>query len=130
MFSKPTASDFLAGALLLAFLFLPILLTAKKRPPLHPININTANSAELQQVPGIGPATAEKILKMRKAHGPFKSVEELRAIKGIGPKRLAKMRLYLTVGDSPPKKQSRNARGVHFQNIWCVGLGSSTWSGT
>jgi competence ComEA-like helix-hairpin-helix protein len=59
--------------------------------------LNTANPQELQQVPGIGPATADKILKMRKSYGPFKNVDDLRAIKGI-PKRLEKMRKYLTVG--------------------------------
>ena len=72
----------------------------------RPINLNTATSTELQQVPGIGPVTAEKILKMRKLHGPFKSVNELRAIKGIGPKRLAKMKPYLTVDSLSPEKNS------------------------
>lgn len=77
----------------------------KKIPPKKPININTASSAELQRVPGIGPVTAEKIIQMRKASGPFKSVDDLRAIKGIGPKRLAKWRPYLTVETpAPPKK--------------------------
>lgn len=76
---------------------------AKKKPPLHPINLNTASSTELQEVPGIGPVTADKILKMRKSYGPFKSVDDLRAIKGIGPKRLEKMRKYLTVGKSASK---------------------------
>ena len=71
---------------------------ANKKPPLHPINLNTASAMELQLVPGIGPATAEKILQMRKSYGPFKSVDDLRAIKGIGPKRLEKMRKYITVG--------------------------------
>ena len=73
---------------------------ATKKPPLKPININTANSEELQQVPGIGPATAEKILQMRKSYGAFKSVDDLLAIKGIGKKRLEKMRKYLTVSKS------------------------------
>ncbi|GAC1635268.1 MAG: hypothetical protein NVS9B14_12260 [Candidatus Acidiferrum sp.] len=82
---------------------------AKKKPPLHPINLNTANSGQLQEVPGIGPATAEKILKMRKSYGPFKSVDDLRAIKGIGPKRLEKMRKYLTVGKPPAKSDSKAA---------------------
>jgi len=70
---------------------------ATKKPPPKPVNINTATSEELQQVPGIGPATAEKILQMRKSYGTFKSVDDLLAIKGIGKKRLEKMRKYLTV---------------------------------
>ena len=71
-----------------------------KKPPLKPININTANSDELQQVPGIGPATADKILQMRKSYGAFKSVDDLLSIRGIGKKRLEKMRKYLTVSKS------------------------------
>jgi len=71
-----------------------------KKPPLKPININTANSEELQQVPGIGPATADKILQMRKSYGAFKSVDDLLSIRGIGKKRLEIMRKYLTVSKS------------------------------
>jgi comEA protein len=78
--------------------------SAKKKPPLKPVNINTANSEELQQVPGIGPATAQKILQMRKSYGAFKSVDDLLAIRGLGQKRLDKMRKYLTVGQPTPKK--------------------------
>lgn len=73
---------------------------ATKKPPLKPININSATSDELQQVPGIGPATAEKILQMRKSYGAFKSVDDLLSIRGIGKKRLDKMRKYLTVSKS------------------------------
>src|ERR1700693_5652259 len=69
-----------------------------KKPPLKPVNLNSATSEELQEVPGIGPATADKILQMRKSYGSFKSVDDLRAIKGIGPKRLEKVRKYITVG--------------------------------
>src|SRR5258708_16179379 len=95
----------------LLFLFLslicaPAVLSAKKKPPLKPVNINTANSEELQQVPGIGPATAEKILQMRKSYGAFKSVDDLLAIRGLGPKRLEKMRKYLTVVKAEPKNGS------------------------
>jgi len=87
----------------LLFLFLslicsPVSLGGKKKPPLKPVNINAATSEELQQVPGIGPATAEKILQMRKSYGAFKSVDDLLAIRGLGPKRLEKMRKYLMVG--------------------------------
>ena len=81
----------------LCFLLLT-LSSATKKPPDQPININTADSTQLQLVPGIGPSTADKILKMRKSYGTFKSVNDLTAIRGIGPKRLEKMRKYLTVG--------------------------------
>jgi competence ComEA-like helix-hairpin-helix protein len=70
---------------------------AKKKPPTSPININTASSTQLQQVPGIGPVTADKILQMRKSYGAFKNVDDLLAIRGIGPKKIEKMRKYLTV---------------------------------
>lgn len=87
-------------------------LATSKKPPVHPININAANSEELQQVPGIGPATADKILQMRKSYGAFKSVDDLLAIRGIGPKRLGKMRKYLVAGRSPQpaKAPSANAK--------------------
>src|SRR6266404_1620141 len=78
---------------------------AKKKPPPQPINLNAATSEELQLVPGIGPATAEKILQMRKSYGAFKSVDDLLAIRGLGPKRLEKMRKYIVAG----KPNSKNA---------------------
>jgi competence protein ComEA len=85
-------------------------LCANKKPPLHPVNVNTATSEQLQEVPGIGPATAEKILQARKSYGAFKSVDDLQAIKGIGPKRLEKMRKYLTVGKPlTPQKSAGQA---------------------
>jgi competence ComEA-like helix-hairpin-helix protein len=94
---------------LLAFCFLFAAMSgAAKKPPLKPININTANSEELQQVPGIGPVTAEKILQMRKSYGAFKSVDDLLSIKGFGKKRLEKMRKYLTVGKVAPSKPAKS----------------------
>lgn len=85
---------------------------ATKKPPLKPVNINVATSEELQQVPGIGPATAAKIIQMRKSYGAFKSVDDLRAIRGIGPKRLEKMRPYLTVGKASAAKNSASPGGA------------------
>jgi len=82
---------------------------AKKKPPAQPININTANLDELQLVPGIGPVTAGKILQMRKSYGSFKSVDDLLAIRGLGPKRLDKMRKYLTVGKSVASRPAPQA---------------------
>ena len=66
------------------------------------VNINTASSAELQRVPGIGPKTAERILAMRRSVGKFHGVDDLLAVRGIGPKKLEKMKPYLTVGTPPP----------------------------
>ena len=85
----------------------------------QPVNLNTTTALELQQVPGIGPSTADKILKMRKSYGQVKSVDDLRAIKGIVPKRMEKMRKYLSVGKTVvPKKPAdrRTAVGaaIHF----------------
>jgi competence protein ComEA len=79
-------------------------LLANKKPPVHPVNLNTASSAELQLVPEIGPSAADKILQMRKSYGAYKSVDDLLASKGIGQKWLDKMRKYLTVGKTPPAK--------------------------
>jgi competence ComEA-like helix-hairpin-helix protein len=83
---------------LTAILLLCATTATTKKPPTHPININTAQSAELPQVPGIGPSTAEKILQTRKSYGSFKTVDDLLSIRGIGPKRLEKMRKYWTAG--------------------------------
>jgi competence protein ComEA len=84
-------------------------LPAKKKPPAAPVNLNTATSEELQLVPGIVPVTAEKILQMRKSYGAFKSVDDLSAIRGIGPKRLEKMRKYLTVGKAASQGKPASA---------------------
>jgi competence ComEA-like helix-hairpin-helix protein len=85
------------------------LLPATKKPPAHPIDINSASSAQLQEVPGIGPATADKILQMRKSYGPFKSVDDLLSVRGIGPKRLEKMRKYLVAGHAAVGRKSGGA---------------------
>jgi len=99
--------------LLRVFIFVVSSLAAKKKPPTQPVNLNIATSEQLQLVPGIGPATADKILKMRKSYGPFKSVDDLLAIRGLGPKRLEKMRKYLITGKSAiPKPASPTAQSA------------------
>ncbi|REL24555.1 ComEA family DNA-binding protein [Rhodohalobacter sp. SW132] len=56
------------------------------------INVNTANSEELQQLPGIGPAYASRIVEWRQENGKFQTVEQLLEIRGIGPARLENIR--------------------------------------
>jgi competence protein ComEA len=102
MARRSPAIQLILSSLFLSIVFSTLVLSSTKKPPLKPVNINAATSEELQQVPGIGPATAEKILQMRKSYGLFKSVDDLLAIKGIGKKRLDKMRKYLTVGKPTP----------------------------
>lgn len=59
------------------------------------INLNTATAEELDRLPGIGPHYALEIVRYRERHGPFRSVEELLEVKGIGPKKLARIRPYV-----------------------------------
>jgi competence ComEA-like helix-hairpin-helix protein len=103
MASRSLSVRFLLPILFVGLLFPEAVLAGKKKPPAQPININAATSEELQLVPGIGPVTAGKILQMRKSYGSFKSVDDLLAIRGLGPKRLDKMRKYLTVGKAGTK---------------------------
>lgn len=61
------------------------------------VNINAASAEQLQTVKGIGPSTAQKIVDYRNQHGNFAAVDALTNVSGIGEKKLAQMRPYLTV---------------------------------
>lgn len=61
------------------------------------VNVNTAGSDELQLLPRIGPKMAGRFLEYRRQKGPFKAVEELLEIKGIGEKTLERLRPYLVL---------------------------------
>jgi competence protein ComEA len=61
------------------------------------VNINTADAAALQQLDGVGPATAQRIIDYRTANGRFKSIEELRNVSGIGEKKFAAIAPHVTV---------------------------------
>ena len=61
------------------------------------VNVNKANSAQLQTLNGIGPSKAQEILTYRKAHGAFKTVDELVNVKGIGAKTLQGMKTQVSV---------------------------------
>jgi competence protein ComEA len=60
------------------------------------VSLAGATLAQLDELPGIGPVTAQKILDWRQAHGPLRSVDDLDAIPGIGPARVAQLRDLVT----------------------------------
>jgi competence protein ComEA len=60
--------------------------------PGAPLNVNTASVAELDMLPGIGPALAQRIIEEREANGPYGSVEELARVRGIGASLVEKLR--------------------------------------
>lgn len=62
-----------------------------------PVDLNDASAAELEVLPGIGPATAAAIVEHRQQNGPFASVDELEDVRGIGPAKLAALRDYVKV---------------------------------
>jgi len=74
------------------------------------LNINTAQVAELaEQLPGIGPAKAVAIVKYREANGPFKTLDALTDVKGIGPATLAKIRGLLFIDKNLVQGKKRKA---------------------
>ncbi len=62
------------------------------------VNINTAGAGELDRLPNIGPALAERILQYRNEHGPFQRAEDLKNVSGIGEKTYEKMAPMITIG--------------------------------
>ena len=80
----------------LAAVALPWCVEAQKAPP-KPIDLNAATFEQLQQLPGVGPATAKAIIRFREKSGPFQRPEDLLAIHGISRARFAKIKPYVTV---------------------------------
>ena len=66
-----------------------------------PLNINTATVEELQALPEIGPALAEKIVSHRETFGTFASPEDIMLVSGIGEKRFAAIQSFITTEDEP-----------------------------
>jgi competence protein ComEA len=66
--------------------------------PTVTVDLNTATVEDLAGVPGIGQALASRIVELREKEGPFRRVEDLLKVKGIGEKSLEKLRPYVKVG--------------------------------
>jgi len=76
--------------------------------PTPQVNLNTATVADLQELPGVGAKVAARIVEYRQKQGPFKRIEELMNIQGIGEKSFLKLRPQITVGgktDMPPSPE-------------------------
>ncbi|CAK8721231.1 hypothetical protein GCAAIG_10835 [Candidatus Electronema halotolerans] len=73
------------------------------------VNINTASKEELNALPGIGPVKAEAIIKYRQEKGPFKSVDELKNVYGIGDKILDRLKSEISVGSPDAATESAKA---------------------
>ena len=75
------------------------------------VNINSASSEQLQLLPSVGPALAARIVEFREANGPFASIDELVAVKGIGEKSLERLRPFVTTkGDTTLSEKVRSPR--------------------
>jgi competence protein ComEA len=61
------------------------------------VNINTASAADLEGLPGIGAKTAARIIEYRQKNGPFKKIEELMNVRGVGEKNFLKLKPQITV---------------------------------
>ena len=73
------------------------------------VNLNTATVTQLETLPGIGPATAQRILEYRQKSGGFKKIEELMNVRGIGEASFLKLKTLVIV--SPPRTDRAAAQG-------------------
>jgi competence protein ComEA len=71
--------------------------TTAKPAPAVAVNINTASAAELEALPGIGAAMAARIVEYRQKNGPFKKIEDLMNVRGLGEKNFLKLKPQLTL---------------------------------
>ena len=71
------------------------------------IDLNTATLSQLDSLPGIGPVIAERILELREKSGPYKRIEDLMNIRGIGEKKFLKLKDLITVKTPKPKSEGK-----------------------
>jgi competence protein ComEA len=69
-------------------------------------NVNTASIAELERLPGVGPALAQRIVEHREKNGAFKKAEDLMLVRGIGEKSFERLRPYLATSGATTLTES------------------------
>jgi competence protein ComEA len=77
----------------------PATKAAAKATASAPVNLNTATSAQLETLPGVGSAAAKRIIEYRQKNGSFKKIEELMNVKGFGEKTFLKLKPLIAVAD-------------------------------
>lgn len=66
------------------------------------VDLNTADQQQLEELPGIGPRTAERIIQFREENGPFRRIEDLLNVRGIGEKKFQRLKDLVRVGSGEP----------------------------
>ena len=104
----------LPAVLALVALLTPVLPAAAHQPearataPTQVVNVNTATAAQFEALPGIGPSMAQRIVTYREKNGPFKKLEDLMNVQGIGEKSFLKLRPFLSVGAQAEARASKD----------------------
>lgn len=88
----------MAMSLVVALLSPALALTVEKAK----VDLNEADSTQLESLPGIGPAMAARILEYREKNGPFKQIEDLLNVRGIGEKKFEQLKELIKVRPSQP----------------------------
>lgn len=81
---------------------------ARVTAPAQVVNVNTATAEQFESLPGIGPSMAQRIVSYREKNGPFKKLEDLMNVQGIGEKSFLKLRPYLSVGAQAEARASKD----------------------
>lgn len=81
---------------------------AKPAASTTPVNINTASASDFEGLPGIGPAMAARIVEYRQKNGPFKKIEDLMNVRGLGEKNFLKLKPQLTLGAAKADHDRQN----------------------